>query len=187
MQSIPARSSRFLLLGATALAAACGGSNYNPARYGTVSVVVEGPVSDTQRTWFATALDPLGPDFQVSTAGVPTVRVIADTTLGTPGSCAMRVSYTEHIVRLSHPACFTSETAGRAAIAHALGHALLMTHICRSPTEASDCSPVGTGGAIMNGGMQVTQPDGTLTETFTPGNMDSPSGLDMDEFRRVHP
>ena len=185
-------SSRALLLAPLALAlssslTSCAGSNFDPARYGTVDVLVEGPVSDTQRTWFATALDPLGPDFRAVTGGSPTVRVIADPMYGVAGQCSMRIAYTEHVVRLAHPGCFTSETAGRAAIAHGLGHYLLLTHVCRNSGEASDCSQVGTGSAIMNGGMLTTQPDGTLTETFTPGDRDSPSGLDLEEFRRTHP
>lgn len=70
----------------------------------------------------------------------------------------------------------------RTCLAHELGHALGMKHICRQSGELTDCSPVGYGPAIMN-------PSGIDTDPFEPmpaiGYV--PTDLDLAEFRRTRP
>lgn len=67
-----------------------------------------------------------------------------------------------------------------ACVAHETGHFLGMQHICMQPEEASDCSPVGYGVAVMN--PSVVYGDTAKNETVS---QSTPTDLDLAEFRRM--
>ena len=131
------------------------------------------------------ALGALGPSFVEVPESDPAAIVVRTFDSG-PGCARGSGRYTlgTRFVEID-PACCAGFTELRAAVGHELMHAVGCSHVCRTAGEASDCSPVGFGPAVMNPrtayGDSLDPSDGT-----TGVAQGTPTQLDLDEFRRTH-
>ena len=174
---------------------ACTPSQHDPQRFGTV-IVAFAPSLDGTLDWRTdqlpelraelVALNALGPTFIEASEGAAQIVVRPfDSGTGcahgvgrwTPGTTFVEID----------PACAQGYTELRAAVGHEIGHAIGLSHVCFTAGEAPDCSPVGVGPAMMNPQLSY----GDILDAM-PGDplgvaQDTPTALDLDEYRRAHP
>lgn len=180
---------------------ACNPTQHNEQRYGVVTIGFGAPI-DTAGPWRSDQLVELRNELQELNALGPTFTEVTEATaqiVVRPFDSSMR-SGTCHLAAACYGQGNTyvevdpAETAGylelRTAMAHEIGHALGMHHVCFTAGEASDCdTAVGVGPAIMN--PQISYGD-VLDPNAVPGDptgvpTTDPTDLDLAEFRRTHP
>ena len=158
-------------------------TQHDPATYGAVVVELDPAWTPTERGNIARALDNLerlGPDFNLTPTPRPeSVRIVRWHSPDCGSFGVGRHTLGTHVVEVD-PACTTGPTALRAAVAHELGHALGMHHVCRQAGPREECSPVGHGDAMMNPQLGEFDAHGEYTVP-----QDEPTALDLAEFRRV--
>lgn len=184
-----------LVLAILTLTACTAPSQHNEARWGAVRVFFA-PSQDgvwdwsqTQRSTLRSALtaaNALGPTFVEATDSAHADIVLrdwdsTDCSLGSgrwyPGTNVIEVN----------PTCVAGLELQAAAI-HELGHVLRMTHICMEGGELMVCSPVGIGPAVMNPRVSYGDVlDMTGATPYTGVAQDTPTDLDLAEWRRTHP
>lgn len=184
---------RFLLAVAVLFVVSCvAPSQHDPARWSRISVAFGAPI-DSAGPWRddqlaelraeLPALDALGPSFVEATDGSADLVVRpfdsgAECRLGA-GRYTLGASFVE-----IDAACTGGYTGLRAAMGHEIGHALGMSHVCTHDGEASDCSPVGYGFAMMNPRLSYGD---ALDSGPNDIASDAPTEFDLAEFRRTHP
>jgi hypothetical protein len=190
-----------LTLVALALAA-CGGSppdNHNEARYGVVTVGIADAYTGDARTAVTdvlTSMQALGPTINaIGAFGDYAFLVDVDTGDTDPQDCYF--SYDAHLKWLKiTPGCFNLDpNIYRAVVAHAVGHALGMSHVCATANASNGCGTAGNSNAVMYGtgatafdgtngmGSWGGQPAGLATNA---SNW-TPTADDIAEYQRTHP
>lgn len=156
-------------------------TQHNPDIYGRVTVFLSSewlPIDRPRLREALVNLNRLGPAF-VETEFASTADVVIRP-FESPGCASAGQHRIGTRVAEVDPNCTRGDTAFRTAVAHEVGHALGMGHICREDREVPDCSPVGYGPAVMN--PYLWEPKDPLDPVpFT----DVPTDLDLAEFRRV--
>jgi hypothetical protein len=169
-------------------------NQHNETRDGVVAVWF-GPeewASSYRDVWraFLPALSALGPTFrEASSAAEPGAIVVRhfDAWPGCPA--AARWVPGARAIEID-PVCAAGEIALRAVLGHELGHAVGMAHVRHAAGDAcTDCGPTGPGEAMMNPALYYGDSDGPDTAHAFTGAVpqDTPTDLDLAEYRRVHP
>lgn len=128
-------------------------------------------------------LHALGPAFEEARAAGP--RAVVLRTFRGAGCF-------EEVLRFPAPrvveldlSCMAGEEAQQQAVAHGVGHALGMAHICGEPGELPECSPVGFGLAMMGPRLRPASSGRAEVYSGARGTAD-PTDLDRAELRRVY-
>jgi hypothetical protein len=172
------------------LLAGCGGgggvSNHDPARYGSVTVMVVGGSTSTLPSAL-TALDALGPDFRTDGAGVVVGLEIAGCAVGAQGMA--RLVYTAARQRLRVELCALPPGSAHARaeqqiIMHGLGHVVGMGHVDDANAILRSHALTAPGGLASDWSEQIddirVEPDTGLVRVEV-------TQADIDEFKRTHP
>ena len=183
---------RTLALAALAALACAPPSQLNPSRWGTVTVWF-GPEdwASSYREEFRAelrALEALGPAFVESSDRTTAAVLVLHWDSG--DGCTQGVEQWRggREVYLD-PVCAAGNLELRAAMGHGVGHALHMQHVCIHPGDAPDCSPVGSGYALMNPSLTFGDDPGPGTESAYTGLVPQPEPTELDllEYLRTHP
>lgn len=173
-------------------------TNHNSSTYGSVRVELR----DTGRPWtleeqqnVLTALreaERFGPRVVLVSNGSYANVAITKRELNCDRDGAARYlvqSYNGYSVRTIEvdPGCSSSSMELQTAVLHEYGHYLGLGHICRGNESGTNCSPVGTGRAVMNTGLTARDNEGPTMDSVYVGELPTweVQELDIFEFRRV--
>lgn len=173
-------------------------TQHDEAKWGIVHVdLADGDFDQEERAQISEGLkdlERLGPSFVLGGNGTSVIRILSANLTDSQGRhCSMESGISRYVTDQSlfdshieiDPTCLHGNLEFRTAVMHEIGHAVGMSHICRSEDSASTipglvCSPVGRGRAVMN------------PSVFEPGITDPApcyevQPLDIREFNRSNP
>lgn len=168
-------------------------SQHDPARWGTIEVLVAEDFTPNDTRLVRQSLvnfSSLGPSFvearspaaaRVVVAPFSSNNCFADVLHWSPATATVspRVEV--------DPTCAGSDEEFRQAVQHGLGHVLRLGHVCTSVNELPDCSPAGYGSAVMGLHLREVRPGVRRAHVYTGvASQDRITVADLFEFNRLY-